>query len=131
MDRGQGASGEKEGEPRCVRARRASRREVPPGQTEPRADLQHARLAGSASLAARTAASRTDSSSLCTERSACRGCGDAKQQRSQRYCKGLLSMEMGPRHMARAWRGTCTLDRTSLSASTALVSDTATCVGHV
>ena len=52
MGQGQGASGEKEGEPRCVLARRASCREVPPRQTEPGSDLQHARLAGTASLAA-------------------------------------------------------------------------------
>lgn len=34
----------------CVRARRASRREVPPRQTEPSSDLQHAWLGVAASL---------------------------------------------------------------------------------
>ena len=52
MGQGQGASGDKEAELRCVRARRASRREVPPRQTEPSSDLQHARLGGAASLSA-------------------------------------------------------------------------------
>ena len=50
---------------RCVRARRASRRKVPPRQAEPSSDLQHARLGGAASLTALGGACSTEQGEPC------------------------------------------------------------------